>query len=75
MRRTLSSLGGHRYEVCHVGANGMTVDVYSIQGAKVMSLSTDGDTLELDAASLAGGIYVMAVTTDAGTVSRKLAVK
>ena len=71
----VSSLGGHRYEVCHVGADGMTVDVYSIQGAKVMSLSTDGDTLELDAASLAGGIYVMAVTTDAGTVSRKLAVK
>ena len=71
----VSALGGHLYEVCHAGADGMTVDVYSIQGAKVMSASTDGDTLELDAASLAGGIYVMAVTTDAGTVSRKLAVK
>ena len=40
-----------------------------------MTAATGSDTMELDASSLAGGIYVMAVTTEAGTVSRKLAVK
>ncbi len=71
----ISPLGNHLYEICYVGAENLSVDVYNLQGAKVMTAATGSDTMELDASSLAGGIYVMAVTTEAGTVSRKLAVK
>lgn len=69
----IQSLGGRNYEICYAGANSMSVDVYNVQGGKVMSLSSDNDTVELNGESLAKGIYVVAVTTEGGTVSRKLA--
>ena len=71
----IQNLGDRRYEISYVGAGEVAVDVYSIQGARVLAVSSDTDTVELDASALTEGIYVVNVATPAGNVARKLAVK
>ena len=51
------------------------MNVYSIQGSQVLSAEAAGDSVELDASSLADGIYVVNVATPAGTIARKFVVK
>lgn len=71
----VTPLGNRTYEISYPGADGFTVDLFNLQGAKVQTVTTGGDTAELNASSVGEGIYVVAVTTPAGTVSRKLAIR
>ena len=71
----ISSLGEGSYQVAWVGAKNLAVDVYSITGAHVLSASTQGDTAEITTKGLQNGVYVVNVTTDAGSQSRKLAIR
>ena len=71
----IENLGGRHYNVSFVGAGEVAVNVYSIQGSQVLSAEAAGDSVELDASSLADGIYVVNVATPAGTIARKFVVK
>lgn len=71
----INSLGEGNYQVSWVGAKNLAVDVYSITGAHVLSASTQGDTAEITTQGLQNGVYVVNVTTDAGSQSRKLAIR
>ena len=71
----IENLGGRHYNVSSVGADEVAVNVYSIQGSQVLSAEAAGDSVELDASSLADGIYVVNVATPAGTIARKFVVK
>ena len=70
----ITPLGNGSFEVCYPGAGEIAVDLFNLQGAKVLSTGANGDTVTFDASSKSEGIYVVAVTTPAGTVSRKLAI-
>ncbi len=71
----ITPLGDSTFEVCYPGAGEITVDLFNLQGAKVLTAAANGDTVTLDASSKSEGIYIVAVTTPAGTVSRKLAIR
>ena len=71
----ISPLGDGSYEVAWVGSDRISVDVYSVSGAKVLAAAAQGDTATLDTSALQAGVYVVNVTTTAGTQSRKLAVR
>jgi hypothetical protein len=71
----IENLGGQNYSVCYVGAENVNVNVYNLQGANVLATSANGDTATLDASGLNSGIYVVNVTTPAGSFARKLAIK
>ncbi len=75
MNLIIQNLGGRNYEVSYVNADDIAVEVYSVQGAKVLAAAADGDTLTFDASGLADGIYVVNVATPAGNVARKFVVK
>ncbi len=68
-------LGDGSYEVAWVGSDRISVDVYSVSGAKVLAAAAQGDTATLDTSALQPGVYVVNVATTAGTQSRKLAVR
>ena len=75
MNLIIQNLGGRNYEVSYVNADDIAVEVYSVQGVKVLAAAADGDTLTFDASGLADGIYVVNVATPAGNVARKFVVK
>lgn len=68
-------LGAGNYEIAWVGAANLSVDVYTVSGAKVLATATDGDTAQLATSGLQPGVYVVNVTTEAGSRSSKLAVR
>ena len=68
-------LGDGSYEVAWVGSDRISVDVYSVSGAKVLAAAAQGDTATLDTSALQPGVYVVNVATTAGSQSRKLAVR
>lgn len=75
MNLIIQNLGGRNYEVCYVNADNIAVEVYTVQGAKVLAAAADGDTVNFDASALADGIYVVNVATPAGNIARKFVVK
>ncbi|MBO4739464.1 MAG: chitobiase/beta-hexosaminidase C-terminal domain-containing protein [Bacteroidales bacterium] len=51
------------------------VEVYTIQGSRLMSMETEGTRLQMNVADYAAGAYVVKLTTATGeTISRKLIV-
>lgn len=71
----VENLGGRSYSVSYVNADKVSVEVYNMQGSKVLAADADSDSVELDASSLSDGIYVVNVVTPNGRASRKLALK
>lgn len=70
----IENLGGRQYEISLVNTSKITVNVYNTQGGLVLSNSANADSVTIDASQLVDGIYVVAVSTPDGQVSRKLAI-
>jgi hypothetical protein len=49
-----------------------SIDVYDVSGKKVISLQPNAISTTVDASSLNAGMYISTITTNLGTVSRKL---
>ena len=71
----IRQLAAGSYEVAWVGAQQLNVEVYSIAGARLLATATAGDTATLDTTALEPGVYVVTVSSEAGSLSRKLAVR
>lgn len=66
---------GKQYEVSCVGVNNLSCTLYNMQGAAVATANSNDDTINLDASSLANGIYVLSVNAGGQKISRKLVIK
>lgn len=71
----VTNKGGKLYEVSCPGVNNLSCTLYNLQGAAVANAATDGDTIDLDASSVAEGIYVLSVDAAGQKLSRKVVVK
>lgn len=58
-RLQIHQVAPRKYEVLIPGANKVNVEVYSVSGAKVASVSEQGYLATFDASGLAAGIYVV----------------
>ena len=63
-------------ETVHIGAKAAIkgVKIYSLSGAQVLNLNTDGvsDTAEVNVSSLSAAPYIVVVTTVSGVETHKL---
>ena len=71
----VEALGGKRYSVFVGGTDGFTANLYNMQGALTATVTTSGDTAEVDASQLSEGIYVLEVQGKNLRTSRKFMVK
>lgn len=71
----VTAKGGKQFEVCCPGIDNITCTLYNLQGAAVANAATGSDTVDIDASSLAEGIYVLSVNAAGQQLSRKLVVK
>lgn len=71
----VEALGGKRYSVFVGGTDGFTASLYNMQGALAATVTTDGDSTEIDASQLSEGIYVLQVQGRNLNTSRKFMVK
>lgn len=66
---------GNQYEVSCAGVNNLSCTLYNMQGAAVAAANSSDDTINLDASSLANGIYVLSINAGGQKISRKLVIK
>lgn len=66
---------GKQFEVSCPGVNNLSCSLYNLQGAAVAAANGSGDTLDLDASALQGGIYVLSVDAAGQKLSRKIVIK
>ena len=58
------------------GENMSRVEVYTIQGSRIMSREAEGTRTQINVSTFAAGAYIVKVTTETGvTISRKLIVR
>ncbi len=74
-KMSVEALGGKRYSVFVGGTDGFTANLYNMQGALTATVTTSGDTAEVDASQLSEGIYVLEVQGKNLRTSRKFMVK
>lgn len=69
------SKDGKQFEISVPGVEDLTAVLYNMQGAQVATAVASGDNMNLDAAALNDGIYVLTVNAAGQKISRKLVVK
>lgn len=69
----LEQTAARQYNVIVPGAKSVSVKLYNLQGASVMTASASGDVAALDASSLGSGVYLLKADSDLGSVTRKIA--
>lgn len=73
--RMIVTQDGNRLTIFVGGETALHADIYSTSGALVKAASTSGDTVTIPTSSLAKGVYVVAVNTSAGRISRRVLIK
>lgn len=71
----VSSVDGRNFEIYVYGANKIEARLFSLSGACVAASSVNGNTLTISADNAAAGIYVMRISSDKNTETRKLTVR
>lgn len=70
-RLIINPLGGKRFSLFVGDAQALEIDLYSLNGCRVASMTASGDEAVLDASEVAPGVYVLSVNG----ISRKFVVK
>lgn len=71
----VENLGDGNYNVFLPGGDKVVASLYNLAGAQVLSATSAGDALVLDASSLAPGIYVLKALNGNAAASTKLVVR
>lgn len=71
-RVMVKACGQNAWEVFMAGADSISVEVYSLTGAKVMGIMAENSQVEVDASALHPGVYILKVNNN---YSQKITVK
>lgn len=74
-RLMVKQLGERSYEVHIAGAESLNVSLVNVAGSVIATTQADGDTAIIDAANVAGGVYILAVQTPTSNEAVKVAIK
>ncbi len=71
----VEALGGNRYSVFLAGGKNLSASLFSLSGAMAMQVNGEESEVELDASTLAPGVYVLDVTNGITREATKIVVK
>ncbi len=71
----VSEVAAGCFDIFAPGASKVEAALYSMSGAQALATAANGENLTLDAAGAAAGVYVLRVTADGKTETRKVVIR